>query len=429
MYSSLHKVDIVASDKADPNRKLFVQTDHRTPEEIDAEPELTVIFGLARMLLPRRLPEAEGAVVRYVALAGAHPLVVELVAATGATLEAAGVETSLEGVAKKKPEELADRAFEGLGTKLLKEHGLSADERGLEAFERHAAGAPTLEEDEIGYWTAVVALAAVTGEVLRAKYGGRWALDPKDYADVPFMFEPGVEAGLVNPVGKAVKFLRYGDAESPRQLIKLVDDHVVPQGPLLFTFKPSQWGGRGDTLSEPIAPDLEKSGGDVPILVYGYDRPNTFAIMTKGGAEEARRGELRAEALANLVKVDVAVELVRLEGGFTFWVAQGYYACEKVLDVAFMKALHERIGSPLLAVAMPVKGQLLVTDAVSNANVIGGFMAIATGQYDKNEAGRQLTPTVFLVSDGVITGFAKATSEAPKKSAEQKKGFFKRLFS
>ena len=52
-----------------------------------------------------------------------------------------------------------------------------------------------------------------------------------------------------------------------------------------------------------------------------------------------------------------------------------------------------------------------------------GFMAIAQGAYDQNEGGRQLSPTVFLVMDGVVSGVA-TRAEPPKK-----KGFFSRLFN
>jgi hypothetical protein len=87
-----------------------------------------------------------------------------------------------------------------------------------------------------------------------------------------------------------------------------------------------------------------------------------------------------------------------------------------------MKSMHERLEAQMLAVAVPAKGQLLVTDAIAKAETMLGFMAIARGIYEKNEGGRQLSPTVFLCAEGRLQGVAKA---APP----EKKGFFKRLFS
>jgi hypothetical protein len=43
MYSSLHEIDVTAET---PNGPLYVQTDHRTADEIAAEPELSTLFAL-----------------------------------------------------------------------------------------------------------------------------------------------------------------------------------------------------------------------------------------------------------------------------------------------------------------------------------------------------------------------------------------------
>jgi hypothetical protein len=428
VYSSLHKIDLVAQDKNGPG-KLFVQTDHRDAEEVAREVEISVIFALTRTLLPKRMPEAKQAVVRYVCMGKLHPALAEVIAATGAQAEANGASVKLDGVKRRAPADIADATFATLGKRLLAEHHLAADETGLAAFEALMKDAPAKpdDEDEIAHWTAVAELAAVTGEVLRAKYGGRWVDDPKDFADIPFMFEPARDAGLVNPVGKAIKFLLHGAAESPRQLLQLVEDAGAPEGPLLFTLKPSHWGASTEAVSEPMFPGMEKAEADIPVVVYGRDQPNTFAIFMRDGKREKELDVLRAQALGNLAKLEATVERIDLDR-LTFWAVHGgYFAAEKILDVAFMKGLHDRVKSPLLAAAVPAKGQLLVTTAVAQPETVMGFMAIARGIYEKNEGGRQLSPTVFLVSEGKITGLAKATEQAPPK--QEKKGFFRRWLS
>jgi hypothetical protein len=430
VYSSLHKIDIVVQDKGGGPGKIFVQTDHRDAKEVASEVELSVLFALARTIVPKRIPDGKNALVRYMCGGALHPALAEVAVATGAQVEAmGGGAVSLDGVKKRAAADIADEAFASLGKSLLAKRGLAADEKGLEAFEAMMADAPSSpdDEDEIPHWTAVAELAAVTGEVLRAKYGGRWVDDPKDYADIPFMFQPAREAGLVNPVGKAIKFLKHGAAESPRQLIQLVEDAGKPQGPLLFSLKPSSWGARAEAVCEPLMPGMEKAGADIPVIVYGRDQPNTFALFMKDGEREKGIAGLRAEALANLARIDVEVERVDLEK-ITFWVVQGgYFAAEKILDVAFMKSMHERVKSPLLAAAVPTKGQLFVMTAVAQPETMLGFMAIARGIYEKNEGGRQLSPTVFLVSEGLVQGVAKTASEPPPPL--EKKGFFKKLFS
>jgi hypothetical protein len=57
VFSSLDRVDIVLKPGPD-GRKQFVQTDHRTAQEIEQEPELSVLFALIRILNPRRMADA-----------------------------------------------------------------------------------------------------------------------------------------------------------------------------------------------------------------------------------------------------------------------------------------------------------------------------------------------------------------------------------
>lgn len=414
VYSSLHKIDIVSS--APDGTRQLVQTDHRSPAEIDEEPELSVLFALARIIVPQRseqaAPDAAGrrAIVRYVALGGLHPAIAQVVASTGAQAEVDRETVDLSNIERRTPAELADAAFGGLGRRVLAREGLAATEDGLAAFERIARGAPTQDEDEIGYWTMVAELAAVTGEVIRARLGGQWVDDDQAHADIPFLFRAAGGDLRVNAVGKAVKFLAHGDADSPRQLLRALEDRDAPEGPLLFSLKPADWGAREQMVCEPLA-DLAKTGVDVPLVVYGHDHPNTFAMFQRGDKLHDLEA-LRAEAIANLAGVEVSIEKIELPT-VTFWVAHGsYFAAEKILDRAFLAGMHATMGE-LLAAAVPEKGRLLLTSAVADADAIAGFMAVARGIYDKNEAGRRLSPTVFLISDGNIVGVAQASPPEP----------------
>jgi len=431
MYSSLRKIDIVA---AKDGTKLLVQTDHREKAEVEAELELSVLFALTRAITPKRSAEHADGVVRYVAMGELHPALARVLASTGATAESQGAPVDLSGVPRAAPADLADDAFAALGKRALAKGGWKPDVDGLAAFEKVIAMTqPDEEEDEIAFWTAVVELAAVTGEVMRATVGGRWVDDPADYSDIPFMFQVSGDEAFMNPVGKAIKFFLHGEAESPRQLLRALEDRGTPEGPLLPSLKPSHWGARDQAVCEPAMPDLTKSGADVPLVVYGHDHPNTFALLMKDGAREKDMARLRTEALANLAKVDVEVERVDLEA-LTFWAVTGsYFACEKLLDVTFMKTLHQMLGSPLLAACIPEKGRLFVTTAVAGPEKIGPFMAIAQGAFERNEGNRQISPTVFLVSEGRVVGVASRGSSEPDPEPEpenkKKKGFFARLFN
>lgn len=411
VYSSLHKIDFIA--QGPDEQRALVQTDHRTVEEVDADLDLSILFALARIIGPLRTEHGVGAVVRYVALAGLHPALAQVCASTGAVAEVDRAEVDLSEVERVPPSDLADRAFAGLGQRVLAREALECDESGLAAFESIASGAPSRDEDEIGYWTAVAELAAVTGEVIRAAVGGRWVDDPQGYADIPFMFAAGGAESHwnVNAVGKAVKFLASGETESPRQLLVALRDREAPEGPLLFSLKPSDWSAREQMWCEPLFEVSEQIGADVPILVYGHDRPNTFSMLQRGG-EIRDLAAMRVEALANLARVEIELEKVELEH-LTFWVGHGdYFAAEKILDVELMKRMHDVMGK-LIAAAVPEKSRLFLTSAIADVETIGAFIRLVRGVHDRDEGGRHLSPTVFLVSEGRIVGIARPDDDEP----------------
>lgn len=421
MYSSLLKVDIVLDEKG---RAVLVQTDHRDRAEVERELELSVIFALTRLLSPLRSDEWKGASVRYVAIGELHPTLATVIASTGQAAESSGKPFDLSGVTKRAPADLANDAFVGLAAKVIARERISLDAEGLAAFEaRIAAAPPKVEEDEIAYWTTVAELAAVTGEVLRSKHGGRWTDDARNMSEIPFLFESGTT--LVNPVGKACRFIAHGEPQSPRQLLMMLEESRLPQGPLLLNMKPASWPARAQAICEPLFPEMTHLGADMPLVVYGHDQPQSFAMFTVESDPGRELASLRAEALSNLAKVDVVVERVQLDA-LTFWAVHGsFFAAEKILDVAFMKEMHRRIGSDALAVATPLKGQLFVMNAVVEAQETLAFMALVRGAFTENEGGRQLSPTIFLVMDGVANGIATPAEPEPPK----KKGFFSRWFN
>ena len=424
MYSSLHRIDIVV--KRDSGGDLFVQTDHREPSEVEEDLDVSVLFALTRSLVPKRLAKSAGTV-RYVCLSPMHPRLAEVVASCGAEAESAGSALDLALYPKSPPSDLADAAFASLGKRVLARENLPVNEQGLRALVESMARQPSLDEDEIGYYTAVVELAAATGEVLRATFGGRWVDDPSGFADVPFMFGLGTDEGSrLNAVGKAIKYFLHGEAESPVYLLRAAEDSHEEAGPLLLTLKPSDWGMRDEMVQEPLAADLEVAGADVPLVAYGHDRPNTFAMIKKDAPDTPALEALREEALRNLREVPVQVEKVELPD-LTFHVVYGsYFAGEKILDRTFMQELHGRVGAPLLAAAVPEKGRMFVTSALAPATNMVAFIALANGTYSKNDGGRQICPTVFIVSEGRIVGVAKPGGSEP--DPEKKKGFFGRIF-
>jgi hypothetical protein len=122
MYTSLHKADIVSEGPGGP---IAHQTDHRSEEEIAAEPELSTLFAIARVLVPRNHLAVDGkpiAAVHYVPLGGAPAFLVEALGAVGAKLERTpGQAEALPGGGDAGA--IADRAFGGLARRVCERIG------------------------------------------------------------------------------------------------------------------------------------------------------------------------------------------------------------------------------------------------------------------------------------------------------------------
>lgn len=224
MYSSLDRIDIVL--KAKEGRKEYVQTDHRTAEEIEEEPELSTLFALVRVLNPKRMRE-EGELEPIVTYATQHTppdFLRRAVRAAGGRLavgkEARPVE---DGGEVPLVEEVIQSAFAGLAQRVAAEHGVALTVAGLETIEPVlAAQAGDPEDDEIAYWSAVMQLGSFAGEVMRASNGGRWQV--ADGGTIPFALATGFQGSeaTVNPLGKAIKRFANGEEDSVANLVRVV---------------------------------------------------------------------------------------------------------------------------------------------------------------------------------------------------------------
>lgn len=115
MYCSLDKVDLAAQVDG---RAVAIQTDHRPAAEIEAAPELSVLYAMSRVLNARSHLILEGAAkaeVHYVVAEDPPPMLREALAATGAVIERMneGLEPLGEG-SEDAASALADRMFAAL---------------------------------------------------------------------------------------------------------------------------------------------------------------------------------------------------------------------------------------------------------------------------------------------------------------------------
>lgn len=101
--------------------------------------------------------------------------------------------------------------------------GLSALDAVL-AARREEAGLDDDEESDDAFDGELVLLAgAYTGEAIRGEIGGVWRYDPEAAIRRPIFLAAGPAADVqINPLGKAMKFLREGASESVESLAAAV---------------------------------------------------------------------------------------------------------------------------------------------------------------------------------------------------------------
>jgi hypothetical protein len=438
MYTTLDRIDIVTKKKED-GRAGYVLTDHRSADEIEAEPELSVLFALTRVSAACAMGEREGgADVSYVCRSAPPGFLREAVAAAGGVVSVEGAEEP-PGVSRSV-DDIADEAFRGLAARVAAREGASVDAPLLERLEDATLASPPRKDDDEGqYWARVLELGALCGELLRAKTGGRWTAARDRDGLFPFAFTAG--KGTFNVVDRAHRFLDQGESQRPGRLVLMADDvGREAEGPPMLNLKPADFS-REHGVCRPLLDAKGPAAGRIPLVFVGWDQPSSFAYLPAGSPDAER---LFDEALANLAKLDLPAVAHDVGGVKVHVVSDHFYASEKILDRAFLRSLHRTLGAELLAAAVPYKGVLLVTERVAPPE-IAGFAAVAAVLHAETEGAPQLSPVVFLIRDGEVVGHletegkppqAKAAAPAPRRTAPPKRptprpakpGFWSRLF-
>ncbi len=407
MYCSLDKIDLAA--KID-GRPVAIQTDHRARAEIEREPELSVLFALARVLNARDHMSGEGerdAAIHYVVSEDPPELLREALAAVGATLEWTDDRREQLGEpSEEAASELADRTFAALARKTCARVGTRDLGMALRMLEDQTWTAPPTRADERAYWERVLELASLAGELLRAKHPdtGRWV--HTDRAIVPFGFQvsSGESATVMFPTNRAQRLVEDGRDESLFKLLLAAQEALASPpdaatGRLMPSLRARNSVEVDDAIWRPLLADHRAN--ELPIVVCGVDGENTFGMMRKEALGPSP-DEAMERALANLADEPVETEELHADGMMILVVTGGFYAAEKLLDEAFMRELHDELGAYMLAAATPARGLLLVTDAGDSTH-LSRFSQIAKLRYD-DSGGRAISPAVMLVTDGKVTG-------------------------
>ncbi|MDQ3370365.1 MAG: hypothetical protein M3680_33515, partial [Myxococcota bacterium] len=277
----------------------------------------------------------------------------------------------------------------------------------LRMLEDQTIAAPPARDDEPAYWQRVLELAALAGELLRARYPHATGWMPSDRAVVPFGFQIDGST-IMFPTNRAQRVIEDGADESLFKLLLAAEETMRAQ-PDAATGRlmPSLRDRRSVELDEVVWQTVltDSPPADLPIIICGIDGENTFGMIRRDALDRPEEHAMD-EALANLADEEVEVEHVSVGEQEMLWVSGSFYAAEKILDRGFMLDLHRRLGAALLAAAVPTRGLLLVTAAQLEPAAIARFAALVATRHDEGGS-RAISPMILLIQKGQIAGFVQ----------------------
>ena len=421
MYSSLHKIDIVANiDGA----STCVQTDHRDRAEIEAEREISIVFGVARMLAPGLADPAKKRA-QYVCMGELPTFMRELVRVCGATFTENGEKTprepaiaaDLEAVAR-----ISHDALMTLGRDVFARRGIEASPDGLRQLEESIRDEDELdlEENEIAYYTTMVELAAATGVVVAGREPkARWCMTPQVMSLVPLALDIG-GGHLTNVFGRTERYFEGEVSQGPSALLEMTETRADAM--VVGILKPAEWaqGHKIAPLSEPLA-----KGEGLPVIAYAYDHPNAVAYIN-ASSDGMTLDEARTKAAEFYRTIEVSVE--RLSPDLPLWIVTGgFYAPEKLLDREFARELHVRLEAETLLITLPARGVAGIvpvrTDPREASVVASSF---ATRSQERCPPAERISKVPFIMMKGEIVGYVSIETETEPEPP--RKGFWRRLF-
>jgi hypothetical protein len=184
MWARVHKVDrIRPTDRG----AIVIVEDERAAAQMQRIPSLSTLIAVARVLSARRALELKYAgtgEVRYATSAVLPAFLAEAITRAGAAVADSTADRVTQPASPAGVAALIDVAFSELAHHVRGTIGVPDLATALEKSEQRRRAAPLdKDKDPEKYWTAVLELAALAGELSR-KRGGRW-VETKDLP-VPF---------------------------------------------------------------------------------------------------------------------------------------------------------------------------------------------------------------------------------------------------
>jgi len=374
-------------------RVTLVAGDDRGPDAIASTRPLSTLIAVSRVVRGRRvIEERHGGrgVIVYTCRHAPEYLVDAVTAAGGIVFDGARELTSPRPLALTVQ---LDAAFLDLASAVRRRLDARGFDAALDALEHEVRQrAPTAEDPE-AWWTSILELAAVAGELVRADRPGRWIEAPTmrlplalDLGRGNHMFPAQLAQTIVEGGGGSLRALvglsRQATEPTPsgRAMVVLCARTAVPIDRL-------SWA--------PLVP-AEADDPELPVVVHVEDRGEAITWPMDRGPPSA---ELHARAIANLA--ETAFEITPLELPFaTIAVVTGdFYAAESVLVPARMDEVRRSLGGPTtMLIGTPARGHLVAIDA-SRATIDDDVMRAFVGAVAREHA---RAPERDRISCGVV---------------------------
>ncbi len=401
MFCALDKIDLAATVEG---RRIAVQTDHRSNEEISRDLALSILFALTRVINARQ----DLAQVHYI-VAQPPARFAEALAAAGAVVSGSAARltaTDAPAFSEDLISEIADDCFREVAQRAAATTGTRDFALALRMLEDQTHASPLQQDDPARFWRRVIELAALSGELLRARFpSAHWVVSER--ALVPFGVSLPLDpleyrSTVVFPTNRAQRLIEDGRDQTLFELLTAIEETRSHDREVRLM--PSLRVRDGVELEEllwrPLLPEVPRV--ELPIVVCGIDGESTFGMIRRDALAKSP-DDAWAEALANLAAEDVELAQVTANEVTMIAVSGSFYAAEKLLDPAQLHSLHARLDTPTLLAATPARGGLLV---IAAGDADARFAALVRERYETAGA-RAISPAVWVVEDGQVIGLLR----------------------
>lgn len=302
---------------------------------------------------------------------------------------------------------LLDSTLCDLATAVRRRVNVRTFKDALEVREHELRRRPVAMADPVAWWTTVFELIALAGELYRAEEPGKWELvgsarPPLGLAQPkkPMIF-PGEEAQAIAAGGSAS--LRTSVELAKPRAPSVTLETSLRAMPLLVHRSTVEL----DALTwEPLVPE-DADHEELPVIVYVEDQSGELHWPTHQGPPTKA---LRARAIANLARTELAIEAIEVTGTRVAVVVHEGFGSEAVLHRPTMQAVETLLATDSLVIGFPERGQLLATSASDDPDELLAFLQLVDNRFHAAPERARISSEAVLYAEGRPIGRVRSNA-------------------